>query len=73
MQPKAIINIFCFLSVKRVGAKLEWAFLWMLAADRWGIVSKDAILGMYDGTLFEKIAQERHQQSLQMSSLIRRQ
>lgn len=46
-----------------MAAILEWGFLWVLAADRDGVVSFDAIRSQYDGTLFYKIRENR--QSLQ--------
>lgn len=39
----------------------EWGFLYMLAADANGIVSKESIRGQFDGSLFYKIAEQNAQ------------
>ena len=39
-------------------AAFEWGFLYWLAADN-GVLKRSTILGMYDGSLFYRIAAER--------------
>lgn len=45
-----------------ISAKLEWFFLYVLVAKD-GIVTKDDIQAVYDGSLFERIEEERKNQS----------
>ncbi|XP_078159806.1 putative peroxygenase 4 isoform X1 [Carex rostrata] len=40
-------------------AMVEWKVLLLLAKDKDGFLSKDTIMGVYDGTLFPKLEQER--------------
>jgi len=42
-----------------VAAKLEWGFLYLLAADNKGRISKDDIRASYDGSLFYRKQRER--------------
>ncbi|KAJ1698860.1 hypothetical protein LUZ63_007372 [Rhynchospora breviuscula] len=39
--------------------KTEWKVLYLLAKDKDGFLSKDTIKGVYDGSLFTKLEQER--------------
>jgi len=41
-----------------IAERLEWWFFWLLAKDEKGIISKEKVRGMYDGTLWEQIATE---------------
>lgn len=41
-----------------VAAKLEWFYLWLLAAEN-GVVPREAIRAQYDGRLFEYVEQKR--------------
>jgi len=45
-----------------LAAFFEWGFLWVLCADRGGVVSFEAIRGQYDGTLFYAIRDQRRAQ-----------
>lgn len=50
-----------------LAAIFEWGFLYMLAADKNGILSKEVIRGQYDGSLFYKIAEQNAQSAKQKS------
>ncbi|CAH9092232.1 unnamed protein product [Cuscuta europaea] len=42
-----------------VGAWAEWKVLYLLAKDKDGVLPKEAIKGVYDGSLFETIKKQR--------------
>jgi peroxygenase len=42
--------------------KLEWSILYVLARDKDGYLSREAIRRMYDGSLFEYLERRRHAQ-----------
>jgi peroxygenase len=44
--------------VYRIANKGEWSVTFWLLKDKEGFLSKKAIRGMYDGSIFEKIAKE---------------
>ena len=52
----AIVRICC--NVYRIANKGEWSVTFWLLKDKEGFLSKEAIRGMYDGSIFEKIAKE---------------
>ncbi|XP_024982677.1 peroxygenase-like [Cynara cardunculus var. scolymus] len=39
-------------------SKLEWGFLYMVAKDEEGYLSKEAMRGVYDGSLFDNLARK---------------
>ncbi|XP_024027074.1 peroxygenase [Morus notabilis] len=41
-------------------AKLEWGLVYVVARDRQGFVSKEAIRRVFDGSLFEYLAKNKH-------------
>lgn len=45
-------------NVSRIANKGEWSVTFWLLKDKEGFLSKEAIRGMYDGSIFEKIAKE---------------
>ncbi|XP_051218224.1 peroxygenase-like [Lolium perenne] len=45
-----------------VAMKLEWSILYVLARDKDGYLSREAIRRMYDGSLFEYLERQRHAQ-----------
>lgn len=46
-------------SVNRVAAYSEWKILHYLCKDERGMLHKDTVRGVYDGSLFEKMAEEK--------------
>ncbi|KAI3720151.1 hypothetical protein L6452_21062 [Arctium lappa] len=42
-----------------IGGLSEWKILYYLAKDKNGLLSKETIRAVYDGSLFEKMAQEK--------------
>ena len=38
--------------VRRFAGKFEWFTLWLLTADHRGLVTKEAVRAVYDGSLF---------------------
>ncbi|XP_071735567.1 probable peroxygenase 4 [Rutidosis leptorrhynchoides] len=42
-----------------IGGLSEWKILYYLAKDKNGLLKKDTIRGVYDGSLFEKMAEEK--------------
>lgn len=47
----------------RVGASTEWKMLYSLGKDKDGLLRKDAVRAVYDGSLFVKLAEERSQEN----------
>ncbi|KAL9324909.1 hypothetical protein ACSQ67_005554 [Phaseolus vulgaris] len=45
----------------RLGSFSEWKFLYILCKDRDGLLHRDTIRGVYDGSLFEKLEKEHSQ------------
>lgn len=43
----------------RIGGFVEWKILYYLAKDKNGLLKKDTVRAVYDGTLFEKMAEEK--------------
>ncbi|XP_021750259.1 probable peroxygenase 5 [Chenopodium quinoa] len=43
----------------RIGAFVEWKVLFSLCKDKDGLLQKDVVRGVYDGSLFEKLEMER--------------
>jgi len=39
----------------RIGGFVEWSLLYKLAKDKNGLLQKDAIRAVYDGSLFEQL------------------
>jgi len=39
----------------RIGSFVEWNILYKLAKDKSGLLQKDTIRGVYDGSLFEQL------------------
>lgn len=42
----------------RLGAYVEWKILYYLCKDRHGLLRKETVRGVYDGSLFEHMEQE---------------
>lgn len=42
----------------RIGGFVEWKILYKLAKDKNGLLPKETIRGVYDGTLFEVLKKE---------------
>ncbi|XP_047307215.1 probable peroxygenase 4 [Impatiens glandulifera] len=61
-------EIKTFLHAKRVpknytgwfAAFIEWKVLYILAKDKNGLLQKETVRGLYDGTLFEKMEEEKN-------------
>jgi len=43
----------------RFAAYIEWKILFYLCKDKQGVLQRDTIRGVYDGSLFEKLEKER--------------
>nr|XP_007153267.1 hypothetical protein PHAVU_003G020800g [Phaseolus vulgaris]ESW25261.1 hypothetical protein PHAVU_003G020800g [Phaseolus vulgaris] len=43
----------------RIGSFVEWSVLYKVAKDKNGLLQKDAIRAVYDGTLFEQLKKQR--------------
>lgn len=43
----------------RIASYSEWKILYMLCKDKTGLLHKDTIQAVYDGTLFEHMAMEK--------------
>eukprot|EP00897_Mesotaenium_endlicherianum_P006846 jgi/Mesen1/618/ME000108S10778 len=44
-------------------AKFEWGTTWLLAADQDGLLRKEAVRGIFDGSFFEYVEKQRKKQS----------
>lgn len=45
--------------MNRISAFLEWKLLHELAKDKNGLLTKDAVRGVYDGSLFQQLEKQR--------------
>uniref|UniRef100_A0A0D9VKP6 EF-hand domain-containing protein n=1 Tax=Leersia perrieri TaxID=77586 RepID=A0A0D9VKP6_9ORYZ len=48
-----------------VGASAEWKMLYRLAKDKDGLLHKDVVRGVYDGSLFAKLVKQRRSEENQ--------
>jgi hypothetical protein len=44
--------------ISRIGSSVEWNVLYKLAKDKNGLLQKETIRGVYDGSLFEVLKKE---------------
>ncbi len=49
----------------RTAEKLEWAITYLLLKDKDGFVTKEAIRGQYDGSVFFYLERQRQQSMMQ--------
>jgi peroxygenase len=52
---------FCFGCSCRIAERLEWWVSYLLCADDNGIISKEKVRKLYDGSIFYEIANELEQ------------
>lgn len=55
----ALNYTFLFLANRRVAAYSEWMILYILCKDKQGLLHKETIKAVYDGSLFEQMAKEK--------------
>lgn len=42
----------------RIGSLVEWKLLYKLAKDKSGLLQKETLRGVYDGSLFEQLKKQ---------------
>jgi peroxygenase len=52
----------------RAAANLEWSLAYLLLKDKDGFLTKEAIRGVYDGSIFYEIERKRQQSKMEGSS-----
>jgi peroxygenase len=52
----------------RAAANLEWSLAYSLLKDKDGFLTKEAIRGVYDGSIFYEIERKRQQSKMEGSS-----
>lgn len=45
--------------IYRIGSSVEWKVLYKLAKDKNGLLQKETIRGVYDGSLFEQLKKQK--------------
>ncbi len=59
MGQRCVMDVFGILAVI-----VEWLATWILLSPKDGIIRKEDVHAVYDGTIFEKIARKRYVQFL---------
>lgn len=54
-QSWCVLNSHC-----RVAAHMEWTTLYIVGKDKDGLLSKETVRSVYDGSLFYKLEKERN-------------
>jgi peroxygenase len=60
MQKRCLYNLtICRQYYRRLGGFTEWKVLYALCKDKDGFLHKDTVRAVYDGSLFERMEEEK--------------